>query len=124
VRRFAVAFALVAVGCAAPRPPQAPSPETPAPQTEAPQPQLSKQQVVRGMRTITGNVADCYDRYREIGTHMARVRIEPDGKVSDVRWLDGLPSGTTDCIGAAIRTVRFEQFTGPAMTVQYPVILH
>jgi hypothetical protein len=86
--------------------------------------QLSKQEVLHGMMSARLRVADCYDRYKLSGVFNAQMRVEPDGRVSDVRWpREMAQSAQSDCLLTALRAIQFPAFAGPPMTFAYPFIL-
>jgi hypothetical protein len=110
-------------------PPKAPAPRPTTPPEPSPPPlrddgtQLNRRQIVRGMGTISKRVRDCYDRFRVPGLAMARVKIEPSGRVSRAE-VTGLFAGTPTgiCITAAVKAARFPA-SKHETTITYPFAL-
>jgi len=86
---------------------------------------LTRNEIVAGMRTVQQRVSACFSQYHVPGTALVSLRIVPSGKVQSADVVGSLahtPSG--DCVARAARAASFAQFSGPAMSLQYPFALH
>jgi len=85
-------------------------------------PPLSRGQVVKGMNAVLPKAKACYKRYNVPGTAMAKITVEPTGRVSKASVsgkFAGTPSG--DCVEAALMSAHFDRSGG--LTFDYPVAL-
>ena len=86
--------------------------------------QLSRSQIQSGMAGTKSKCAACYEQYRVPGVVNVKITIGPNGRMSSSSVsgkFAGTPTGS--CVEKAVKSARFDAFSGPPMQLDYPVIL-
>ncbi|MCA9664865.1 MAG: hypothetical protein KC503_04730 [Myxococcales bacterium] len=87
-------------------------------------PRLGMPEISAGMEKLRPAVHRCYEKHKVEGHAQATVRIEADGRVSEVSLagkFKGTPSGA--CVIAVVKTARFDRFKNGPIVIQYPLLL-
>jgi hypothetical protein len=85
---------------------------------------LSREQVITGMRKITGRVDACFAQFKSPGLTFVFVTIARDGSVTQASVGGSfLKTPTGNCVEKAVRAATFPPFEGPSVTLYYPFML-
>ncbi|HUH03260.1 MAG TPA: hypothetical protein VML75_14785 [Kofleriaceae bacterium] len=85
---------------------------------------LSRSEIQTGMKKILARVSACYDNYKEPGTVMVAVVIEPNGEVSSADATGKFKNTETGlCVSEAVRRASFASWEGKPKRFNYPFLL-
>jgi hypothetical protein len=85
---------------------------------------LDRGQIRAGVHALRARVKACFNRYRVPGTAYMKLTISPQGRMARVLVrgrFAGTPTGA--CLRQVFMTARFPRFSGPPLSVNYPVFL-
>jgi hypothetical protein len=86
--------------------------------------QLSREQVVKAMRSVDGQIHQCFLKHKEEGTVSVKVVIDGQAGIEGLSVqgnFDGTPTG--ECVKKAVAAAALGKFTGEKMTIVYPFML-
>ncbi len=85
---------------------------------------LSRNDVQKGMRSVKGRVAACYERFKQPGTVKVKVTISNTGVVTKANATGKFKGTDTGaCVSKAVTTATFPEYNGPSMSLSYPFLL-
>ncbi len=98
--------------------------DAPAEEKKPAKSKLTRVDIKKGMGSIRGRVAACYEQFKVPGTVSVKVKISNTGVVTSAAATGKFKGTDTGaCVSKAVTAASFPEFDGPPMSFSYPFLL-